>query len=397
MAKLFTELSVCNELLDGILDLGFKEMTPIQEAAIPIILAGNDLIGAAQTGTGKTAAFLIPIIDRLARLERGTIRALVLTPTRELAMQIDEQMTGLAYHTGLSSTSIIGGTNFGPQERALRKKVDMVIATPGRLLDHLRHSYVDLNAVQILVLDEADRMLDMGFLPDVQNIIDKLPQQRQTVLFSATISPKVKALAGRFMRHPKEVQIGRLVPVEAIRQRFIAVSQEGKQPLLLRLLKEEGMDSVLVFARTRQEVRRLTRNLQQRGISCDSLHSGRTQEDRNKALERFHRREVPILVATDIASRGLDISDVSHVINYDIPQDPDDYIHRIGRTARAKKEGDAITFVAPADAKILQEISKALHAPVKLENAVGEIVQMPNMPNTIERRKRPRRRGRSRR
>lgn len=220
MSRLFSELNLDPRVLDGILDMGYREMTPIQEQAIPLILEGNDLIGAAQTGTGKTAAFLIPLIDRLARLPKRETRALILTPTRELALQIDEQMSGLAYHVGLSSTCIIGGMSFGHQEHSIRRKAELLIATPGRMIDHLRFDHVDFSTIEYLVLDEADRMLDMGFLPDVTKIIDGLPKQRQTLLFSATIDDKVKRLANQFMKNPQQIQIGRLIPVEAIQQRF---------------------------------------------------------------------------------------------------------------------------------------------------------------------------------
>jgi len=369
VSRLFEDLPLDSRLLDGIRDMGYREMTPIQEQVIPLALEGHDLFGASQTGTGKTAAFLIPLIDRLLRLPEGVTRALIVTPTRELAIQIDEQLTGLAYYTGVSSACVVGGLSFGYQERVIREKVEVLIVTPGRMLDHLRFDHVDFGSVEVLVLDEADRMLDMGFLPDVQTILSKLPTERQTLLFSATLSPEVKKLARQFMRHPKEIQIGRQMPVASVRQRFFEVSPTGKESLLLRLLRAERMESVLVFARTKNEVRRLDRKLHNAGVACDALHGDRPQEERVEALERFRRGEIGVLVATDIASRGLDINDVSHVVNFDIPRDPDDYLHRIGRTARAKKEGDAITFVTQYDLELLQKIEKAIHQRVELERA----------------------------
>lgn len=365
----FEHLSIDDRVLNGIRDMRYREMTPIQEKAIPFALEGHDLIAAAQTGTGKTAAFLIPIIDRLIRLEEGTTRALILTPTRELALQIDEQMAGLAYHAGVTSGCIVGGLSFGYQERIIRKKTEVLIATPGRLIDHMKYDHMDFSGIEILVLDEADRMFDMGFLPDIQKILGALPKKRQTLLFSATFSPEIKKLASQFLHEPKEIQIGRQVPVDSIRQRFYSVAQTAKEPLLLKILKDEKMTSVLVFARTKREVQRLDQKLYRAGISCDSLHGDRPQEERVEALDRFRRGEIAVLVATDIASRGLDISDVSHVVNFDIPTDPDDYIHRVGRTARAKKTGEAITFVTDMDTLALQKIEKAIQRKVELEPA----------------------------
>jgi len=367
VGRLFKDLSLDPLVLDGIRDMGYREMTAIQEKAIPIVLDGQDLIGSAQTGTGKTAAFLVPMIDKFVRLKGEVTRALILTPTRELALQIDEQLVGLAYHAGVTSACIVGGMSFGEQERFIRENSEVLIATPGRMIDHLRFDHVDFSCVEYLVLDEADRMLDMGFLPDVLKIVGELPKKRQTLMFSATIDANVKRLAKEFLQHPKIIQIGRQVPVASIRQRFIEVSPAAKESLLLKLLRREEMDSVLIFVKTKRGVRKIDRRLQRERISSDALHGDRLQEDRVEALDRFRRGEVNVLVATDVASRGLDITDVSHVINFDMPNNADAYIHRVGRTARAKKEGDSITFVTRWDRNVLREIEKAIQRKVQLE------------------------------
>lgn len=367
MGQTFDTLPLDPRVLDGIRDMGYGEMTTIQEKAMPIALKGQDLIAASQTGTGKTAAFLIPILDRLVKLEAGVTRVLILTPTRELALQIEERLAGLSYYAEVTSACVIGGLSFGYQERVIRANTEILIATPGRMIDHLRYDHVDFSEIEVLVLDEADRMLDMGFLPYVKQILEKLPPSRQTLLFSATINEDVKRLSKQFMKDPQMIQIGRKIPVDTIRQRFISVQPLAKESVLVKLLREEGMDSILIFARTKIDVSKLDRRLNRLGISCDSLHSDRSQEDRIEALERFRRGEIRALVATDIASRGLDINDVSHVINFDIPSDPDDYIHRVGRTARAKKEGEAITFVTPRDTVQLQAIEKVIQRKITLE------------------------------
>jgi ATP-dependent RNA helicase RhlE len=371
MTGKFETLPLDDRVLDGIRDLGYKEMTEIQEKAIPIALEGKDLIAASQTGTGKTAAFLIPMLDRLVRLPEGDTRALILTPTRELALQIDERLSGLAYHAGVTSGCVVGGLSFGYQERIIREKTEILIATPGRLIDHMRFDHVDFGCIEVLVLDEADRMFDMGFYPSVQEILKALPTDRQTLLFSATIGKEVKDLAAKYLRDPVEIQIGRQVPVSTVKQRFFDVSADAKDSLVVHLLQDESMESVLIFARTKRGVIQLHRKLERAGIPCDSLHGDRPQEERTEALERFRRGEIAVLVATDIASRGLDITDVSHVINFDIPHDTDDYIHRVGRTARAKKTGDAITFVTREDHQMLGRIERAIKQKIQLERAGG--------------------------
>ena len=369
MTQSFSDLPLDPLVLEGVQDMQFKEMTPIQAQAIPAALKGRDVIGAAQTGTGKTAAFLIPLINRIVRTETAATRGLILTPTRELALQIDQQMTGLAYHAQVSSACIVGGLSFAEQERSIRAKADVLIVTPGRMIDHMRYDHVDFSDIEYLVLDEADRMLDMGFLPSVKQIIKELPKKRQTLLFSATFSPEIKKLTKEFQNKPVEIKIGRQIPVDAIRQRFFKVAGSAKEKLLLNLFETdaEAMKSTLIFVRTKSGVRKLDNKLYKMGVACDALHSDRDQEDRIKVLEDFRAGRIDVLVATDIASRGLDITGVSHVINFDIPANPDDYIHRVGRTARANSEGESITFVSRGDELALQRIEKALKGKIEFE------------------------------
>lgn len=339
MSQRFDSLTLDQRLLDGIADMRYEEMTPVQEQAIPVALTGRDVIVAAQTGTGKTAAFLIPLISRFLAAPAPGIRGLILTPTRELAMQIDEHFTGLGYHAGLHSGCIVGGVAFGPQEEAIRSGVDVLVATPGRLLDHMRFDHVDLSHISYVVLDEADRMFDMGFLPDLMRILAKLPKDRQTLLFSATMNAEVKRLAAGHLRDPKEIRIGLQVPVDAVAQHFIAVHNSDKRAVLIDILRDRAIESALIFVSTKRGAQKLDEALYDAGFESDSIHGDREQAERNLALERFRRGDVDFLVATDVASRGLDIPDISHVINFDFPRDPDDYLHRVGRTARAKKRG----------------------------------------------------------
>ncbi|HYB99732.1 MAG TPA: DEAD/DEAH box helicase [Candidatus Limnocylindrales bacterium] len=354
------DLSLLPSLVDAVADMGYSEPTPIQAQAIPVVLAGRDLIACAATGTGKTAAFMLPVLQLLSAGDAGRCRALVLSPTRELALQIDEQAQALGYYVGLSAAPVVGGVDMGPQERALRAGAAMVVATPGRLLDHMRFGYVDLAAVEIVILDEADRMLDMGFLPDIQRILEALPAKRQTLLFSATMSPTIRKLAGEILRDPVTVTVDRQAPAAAIVQSVCAVSQDRKTALLSRLLRREGMDSVLVFVRRKIDADRLARAVTRGGVRATSIHSDRSQEARIAALDGFRSGEFPVLIATDVAARGLDVSGISHVINFDVPHSSEDYIHRAGRTARAGAAGDVITFVAPEEEERLREIERAL-------------------------------------
>lgn len=365
------DLNLLPALAEAVEDMGFSQPTPIQLRAIPIALEGRDLIGCASTGTGKTAAFLLPLLHRLRAGKSGGSRALILSPTRELALQTDEQALALGYHLGLSAVSVVGGVKMDPQERALKAGSDIIVATPGRLLDHMRFGSVDLRKIEVLVLDEGDRMLDMGFLPDIKRILAALPVDRQTLLFSATMSPKIRVLAKEILRNPEMVTVDRQKPADGIEQSVFLVAQERKAPLLSRLLRRKGMQSVLVFVRRKSDADRLARAVRRGGVEATSIHADRTQEQRIEALEDFRTGRSAVLVATDVASRGLDVDGISHVINFDVPHSPDDYIHRSGRTARAGAEGEVFTFVSPAEELQLAEIEKVLGAQIPRRSAPG--------------------------
>jgi len=360
MIPSMNEFSLMPALAEAVADMGYTRPTPIQAKGIPVVLAGRDLIGCASTGTGKTAAFLLPILQRLQGRRDAGCRALVLSPTRELAMQIDEQVLALGYHVGLSAVAVVGGVDMRPQERALRDGCEIVVATPGRLLDHMRFNYVDLSAVEVVVLDEADRMLDMGFLPDVHRILASLPKTRQTLLFSATLSPRILELAGAILRDPVTVIVDRQQPAGGIAHSTYRVAQDRKASLLTALLRPSEMRSVLVFVKRKIDADRLARAVARSGVNATSLHSDRSQADRTAALEAFRRGDCAVLVATDVAGRGLDISGISHVINFDVPRCPADYIHRAGRTARAGATGHVMTFIAPDEEALLAEIQAEL-------------------------------------
>jgi ATP-dependent RNA helicase RhlE len=357
----FNAMGLNRLLVQATREMGYTQPTPIQAAAIPVILAGRDLIATAQTGTGKTAAFLLPILHQLMGLPHGTTRALVVTPTRELAQQIDNVCMGLAYHTKLRVGLIVGGTPMGPQEKALRAGVEIVIATPGRLLDHMRQNQARFDHLHTLVLDEADRMFDMGFLPDLKRIVARLPAREQTLLFSATMPPVVAKLAAEILRQPQTIEIGRrTAPAVGITQAAYPVPEYLKTDLLRHLLRHTEMPSVLVFTRTKQWAKRLTRSIAADGFTVTELHSNRTQAQRTRAMEGFRRGEFQVLVATNIAARGLDVDHITHVISFDVPHVPDDYIHRIGRTARAEAEGDAFLLVSPFEEKSLAQIERQI-------------------------------------
>ncbi len=353
----FQQFGLHQDLLKAVHKMGYTEPTPIQQQAIPVALSGRDLIGCAQTGTGKTAAFALPILNKLHPIQRGKIRALVLTPTRELAAQINEVMQGLASHTKLYSAAVFGGVGAPPQERALRLGTDVIVATPGRLLDHINRGIARFDGLEFLVLDEADRMLDMGFLPDVRRIIARLPKERQTMMFSATMPDEILLLSRQILRNPEKIQIGRQsAPAEGVTQTAYPVAMHLKTDLLVKLLETVATSSVLIFTRTKIRAERLARQLVKAGFDAARIHGDCTQGQRTKALEGFRSGRYPILVATDIAARGIDVDGISHVINFDVPQAPEDYIHRIGRTARAKAIGDALTLVAPAEESFLSAI-----------------------------------------
>ncbi len=360
MTPSMNEFDLIPALAEALADMGYTRPTPIQAKGIPVVLAGRDLIGCAATGTGKTAAFLLPILQRLQGRRDVGCRALILSPTRELAMQIDEQVLALGYHVGLSAVAVVGGVDTGPQERALRDGCEIVVATPGRLLDHMRFKYVDLSAVEVLVIDEGDRMLDMGFLPDVYRILSSLPATRQTLLFSATFSPSIRQLARTILRDPVTVMVDRQQPADGIAHSTYRVAQERKSSLLATLLCPSEMRSVLVFVKRKVDADRLARAVVRSGVNATSLHSDRSQAERTAALDAFRRGDYPVLVATDVAGRGLDITGISHVINFDVPRCPEDYIHRAGRTARAGATGHVITFIAPHEEALLGHIQAEL-------------------------------------
>lgn len=351
--------------------MGFVDPTPIQLRAVPLILAGRDIIGSAQTGTGKTAAFGLPILSKLGRHQPGGPRALVLEPTRELASQVDTAIRDYARFTDLRVTVVYGGVGYGKQNDELKAGTDIVVATPGRMLDHLEQRTVRFDKVQFLVLDEADRMLDMGFLPDVRKLVDQCPRQRHTSLFSATIPPQIETLIQWAMQNPETVEIGaRRSPAETVKHVIYPVADAQKTDLLLELLHRVKCDSVIIFCRTKHGADRIASTLKRNNHAVAVLHSNRTQKEREQALEGFRDGRFGVLVATDIAARGLDIAEVSHVINYDVPQHPEDYIHRIGRTGRAEHSGDAFTIMVAEDAPhvfaIERFISKKIER-VKLE------------------------------
>lgn len=354
----FSRLGLSEAVVQGVKAMGFVDPTPIQLRAIPLILEGRDVIGSAQTGTGKTAAFALPILTKLGH-STGVTRALVLEPTRELAAQVETAFRDFARFTNLRIAVVFGGVGYGAQTDALRKGVDVLVATPGRLLDHLGRGACRLDRVEYLVLDEADRMLDMGFLPDVRRIIEKCPRQRHTSLFSATIPPEIESLIKWTLRAPQTIEIGaRRSPAETVRHVVYPVADDQKTDLLLALLDQVHYDSVIVFCRTKNRADRIGHLLKRNNHAVAILHSNRTQREREQALRGFRDGRYEVLVATDIAARGLDVREVSHVINFDVPQHPEDYVHRIGRTGRAQETGDAFTLMVAEDRPHLAAIER---------------------------------------
>jgi len=369
----FTELELSESLQEGVHALGYENPTPIQTQAIPPAMAGRDIVGCAQTGTGKTAAFILPALEHLLHNPTMTKnpRVLVLTPTRELCIQVAEEARKLANHTSLRIVSVYGGDKMQQQIDRLRRGADIVVATPGRLMDHMRRRNVQLSDVQILVLDEADRMLDMGFLPDIEQIIYHTPRQRQTMLFSATMPPQISALARQFQRDPVRIDIDTARPPEAIQQALYPVPKHLKVPLLMAILKSMDVESMLVFTRTKREADIVTRQLNEAGISVACIHGDFRQKARLAALEGFRSGKHQVLVATNVAARGLDVEGISHVINYDVPDEAENYVHRIGRTARFDAEGDAITLVTPDDETLVQHIEYLLGSKIERKTLPG--------------------------
>ena len=368
----FDKFNLQDEVLDGLRDMGFEKPTPIQEACVPLIMEGRDVLASAQTGTGKTAAFAIPILHNLLEKKKNSqegIRALVITPTRELASQVDEAFFAIGYHTGLSTAKVYGGDDWSRQEKALNRGTNIIVATPGRLLDHIRIHDIDFSNLDFLILDEADRMLDMGFIPDITQIVSKLPKQRQTLLFSATIPPKIEQLARKMMNNPERVNMAPPnMAAEGVTQGMYYVEERDKLPLVLRLFEKEQWASAIIFMSTKRAVDKLSRELRKKGANVTSIHGDRTQAEREKALESFRKGEYRIIVATDVMSRGIDVDGISHIINFSVPHDVEDYVHRIGRTARADAKGDSITLVSGQDRRYMENIIRAMKSKInKLE------------------------------
>lgn len=364
----FEELGIHDDLLDAISFMGFKEATPIQEQAVPIILDGSDLIACAQTGTGKTAAFLLPILDLIADLPGGETSTLIIVPTRELAMQIDQQVQGIGYTMGIHSIAIYGGGDgdeWGQQKAALTKGADIVIATPGKLISHLNLGYVKFDTIQFLILDEADRMLDIGFYDDIIKIISYLPKERQTLMFSATMAPKIRQLANQILKQPEEINISISKPAEGVLQAAYLIYNQQKNDLIAHLISDNpDYNSVLIFCSTKRAVNELAKTLKRKKFNAEGISSDLEQAEREKVLQGFRSKRTRILVATDVMSRGIDIKDINLVINYDVPNDAEDYVHRVGRTARADSTGVALTLVNEDDMYKFHQIEKLIEREV---------------------------------
>ena len=374
----FDSFGLDPQILKAIAEEGYTQATPIQAQAIPVVLQGSDVMGAAQTGTGKTAGFTLPILQLLSPNQnaspspaRHPVRALILLPTRELALQVAESVATYGRHMQIRSTCVFGGVDIGPQLKIVRAGVEILIATPGRLLDHIEHKSVNLGQVQILVLDEADRMLDMGFMPDIKRIIALLPQKRQNLLFSATFSDDIKRLAGGILKTPTVIEVARRnATADRVRQVAYAVASDEKRALLQHLVRSKGIKQAIVFSNTKLGTARLARHLEQQGFKADAIHGDKSQGERIAALDKFKSGEIELLIATDVAARGLDIVEMPCVINYELPHAPEDYIHRIGRTGRAGSEGDAISFFSPDEEKYLVDIEKLIKT--KIERSVAQ-------------------------
>ncbi len=389
----FDQFGLAADILKAIVEQGYTTPTPIQEQAIPVVLAGRDVMGAAQTGTGKTASFSLPIIQRLLPLAstsaspaRHPVRALILTPTRELADQVAANVQSYAKHTSLRSAVVFGGVDMNPQSAELRRGVEILIATPGRLLDHVQQKTANLGQVQILVLDEADRMLDMGFLPDLQRILNLLPKERQTLLFSATFSGEIKKLASTYLRNPQTIEVARSNSTATnVTQIVYEVAEGDKAPAVVQLIRERGLKQVIVFCNSKIGAGRLARQLERDGVVATAIHGDKSQMERMQALDAFKRGEIEALVATDVAARGLDIAELPAVINFDLPFNAEDYVHRIGRTGRAGASGDALSLCSPNERKQLADIEKLIKRPLAVERLVV------NAPVHHHREERPRR------
>jgi superfamily II DNA/RNA helicase len=371
----FSQLQLAAPLARAVAELGYESMTPIQAQAIPVVLQGRDVMGAAQTGTGKTAAFSLPLLQRMLAHEntstspaRHPVRALVLLPTRELADQVAQSIKSYAKHTQLRCTVVFGGMDMKPQTLELKRGVEILVATPGRLLDHIEAKNAVLNQVEYVVLDEADRMLDIGFLPDLQRILSFLPKQRTTLLFSATFSPEIRRLANSYLQDPVTIEVARPnATASTVEQHFYSVADEDKRHALHQILRQRGMKQAFVFVNSKLGCARLARSLEREGLNTTALHGDKSQDERLKALDSFKKGEVDLLVCTDVAARGLDIKDVPAVFNFDIPFNAEDYIHRIGRTGRAGASGLAVSFVSKSDGRLMADLEKLLKAKIELE------------------------------
>ncbi|MEP6613530.1 MAG: DEAD/DEAH box helicase [Mucilaginibacter sp.] len=381
----FKEFNFNNDLFEGIESMGFTTPTPIQAMAIPIIAAGRDIIACAQTGTGKTGAYLLPILDKIGKTNRHHTSTLILAPTRELAQQIDQQVEGLAYFTGTSSIAVFGGGDgsaYEQQRRGIQANVNIIIATPGRLIAHLTSGVLKLNHCTNLILDEADRMLDMGFSDDIMRIISYLPKERQTLLFSATMPGRIRTLAKKILNDPEQVNIALSQPAVGIDQQIYRVHDAQKTPLLQLLLKNGSYASTIIFCSRKEIVKSLTRELKQAKLNASAFHSDLEQKEREEILLAFKNKQLPVIIGTDALSRGIDVEGIDLVINYDVPGDPEDYIHRIGRTARAETTGTAITFVNHRDERKLKNIEQLIEKPIRL-------IDVPDELRSIEQAKQP--------
>jgi len=394
----FTDFNLDPRVNEGIDAMGYETPTPVQEQVIPIILEGDDLIATAQTGTGKTAAFLLPLIHNVITSidQEFAVEALIIAPTRELVQQIDQQLNGMGYFSGISSIAVFGGgesAGWDVQKRAMIRGVDVLVATPGRLISHLNLGYVDLSKVRYLILDEADRMLDMGFVDDIMNIISHLPKERQTLMFSATMPPDIRKLAAAILHNPRTVSLALTRPAEGVLQAVYPVHDEQKQGLIRQLLSNRELNTVLVFSATKSNVKVIAAQLQKAGLSVSAIHSDLEQAQREQVLLDFRNRKLKVLIATDVLSRGIDIDGIDLVINYDVPQDAEDYVHRVGRTARAANTGLAITFVSPREARAFQRIESLIGTSIRRMPLPEGLGEAPNLASGEGRRGGPRSSG----